>query len=275
MSVAPADPRALARRVAAAAARPGAARTLLLDLDGTLAPLVAAPEQARVFPGALAALGSLDAAGWRVVVISGRPWRDARALVPVAGVTVFGSHGAEDENGTLVVDRAGLDARIDELAGAAGRLAAAFPGVLVERKPAGIALHHRALAPALRGAWLDRRDAWAGGLDLAGLVRTPGDCVLELRAAGPDKGSVARRYLPRPPAGVADESLVALGDDVTDEDMFRAVAGAGLAIRVGPAGRASLARYRLESPHEVRRFLEALEVSSARCASPGHRIAGT
>ena len=275
MSAPPIDPRELARRVAAAAARPGAARTLLLDLDGTLAPLVALPELARVLPGSLAALGSLVDAGWRAAVISGRPWREARDLVPIPGVVVFGSHGAEDETGKLVLDQGGLGLRLDGLARSAERLAASFPGVLIERKPAGIALHHRALAGELRERWVARRDAWADGLDLAGLLRTPGDCVLELRAQGATKGSVARRYVPQADACLPDESFVVLGDDVTDEDMFRVVSGAGLAVRVGPDPRQSLAQHRLASPHAVLHFLEALGVSSPGCTSPGHRIAGT
>ena len=61
-----ADPERLAARIARAGALPGAARALLLDVDGTLAPIVSRPEHARVPEGALAALGSLLRGGWSV-----------------------------------------------------------------------------------------------------------------------------------------------------------------------------------------------------------------
>jgi trehalose-phosphatase len=55
-----------------------------------------------------------------------------------------------------------------------------------------------------------------------------------------------------------DRSVVAIGDDVTDEDMFHEIRGHGLAVIVGNPARASEAVYRIDSPQEVATFLRAL-----------------
>ena len=263
------DPRALARRAAFAAAARGAARTILSDLDGTLAPFAPTPSAARVPSGTLAALEALVAVGWTVVIASGRAWAEARALVPLPDVLVFGSHGAEDERGRLLVpDAAALAARLDDLAAAARPLVARFAGAWIERKPAGLAIHDRLVAGDARGAWAEARDAWVAGRDLRGIALRPGACVLELRAAGFDKGLVARRFAARWAAETSDESLVTLGDDRTDEDLFAAVEGRGLAVRVGEAERPSRAARRLRSPREVEEFLTALAAAAQTGEAP-------
>lgn len=266
------DPRALARRAAFAAAARGAARTILSDLDGTLAPFAPTPSAARVPSGTLAALEALAAAGWTVAIASGRAWAEARALVPLPGVLVFGSHGAEDERGRLLVpDAAALAARLDDLAAAARPLVARFAGAWIERKPAGLAIHDRLVAGDARAAWAEARDAWVAGRDLRGIALRHGACVLELRAAGFDKGLVARRFAARWAAETSDESLVTLGDDRTDEDLFAAVEGRGLAVRVGEAERPSRAARRLRSPREVEEFLTAL-AAAARAGEAPRRV---
>ena len=263
------DPLALARRASFAAAARGAARTIISDLDGTLAPFAPTPGEARVPNGTLAALGALVAAGWTVVIASGRAWVEARALVPLPGVLVFGSHGAEDERGRLLVpDAAALAARLDELAAAARPLLARFAGAWLERKPAGLALHDRLLPSETRGAWTEAREAWLAERRLEGIDACRGACVLELRAAGFDKGLVARRTAPSATAETSDESLVAMGDDRTDEDLFAALEGRGLAVRVGEAERASRAARRLRSPREVEEFLTALAAAAQTGEAP-------
>ncbi len=249
---------ALAARVARAARRPGAARTLLLDLDGTLAPLAPRPELARVPPATLEALRRLVAHGWRIGVVSGRPAAQVRAMVPLRGVRAFGSHGLEGSWAGRGPGRAvpqELRRRLAALARSAERLAGGTPGAWVERKPAGIAIHDRNVAPARVAEWRRRRSRWLALQELDGLERLGGKRVLELRPRGVHKGLAVKGVgLPRRP----DASLVAVGDDRTDEDLFRAVGGRGLAVRVGRAGVKTLARHRLASPRAVRRFLERL-----------------
>lgn len=253
------DPRALSRRVAAAGNLRGAIRTLLLDLDGTLAPLATIPEDVHVLPGSLAALARIASSDWRVAVISGRPWRDARRLVAVPGVLIFGSHGAENEDGSLTVRIAEeLTRTIDAIAREGKTLAASFAGAWVERKPAAVAFHDRAMTPERRRLWVAERDTWIDSLNLTGIERLPGNCVLELRAAGASKGHVACRFVKSAARTSVDESLVAVGDDLTDEQLFEVVAGHGLTIRVGLEPRESKAECGLASPYEVEEFLEEI-----------------
>ncbi len=252
-------PRRLAEGVAEASREPGAARTLLLDVDGTLAPIVATPERARVPGETLEALAALLRAGWRIALVSGRPAAEVRRLVPVRGVRVFGSHGLE---GSWTGARssgvpAALRRLLDDLEREGRRLAADFPGASVERKPAGLAFHDRALRGGALRSFRARLAEWLDERDLEGLERVAGKRVLELRPAGSGKGRVVRT-LPRTRRRRRDASLVAIGDDRTDEDMFGELGERGLSIRVGRSLRGSMAQERLASVAAVREFLAAL-----------------
>jgi trehalose 6-phosphate phosphatase len=246
----------LAHRISRAARRPGAHRTLLLDVDGTLAPIAPTPREAAVPRATLDALDRLVAQGWRIAVVSGRPAAQVRRMVPVRDVRVFGSHGLEgdwsDSERKPIPPRSRRFAR---LAAAVRRRGASIPGVLVELKPIGIAIHDRRVPGRHRLAWRRALESWLACADLRGLERIDGKCVVELRLPGAHKGRVVetlpkRRDAPRP-----DASLVGVGDDRTDEDLFRALRGRGLAVRVGPPGARSAARSRLSSPAEVQRLL--------------------
>jgi trehalose 6-phosphate phosphatase len=260
----------LARRVSRAARRAGAWRTLLLDLDGTLAPIAPTPGEAAVPQATLGALHQLIAHDWTVAVVSGRPAAQVRRMVAVRGVRIFGSHGLEGTWG--VAQRrpgpARSRRRIKRLTAAVRRLAATTPGVLVEHKPAGVAVHDRCVPQRLRASWRRRLEAWLANRDLSGIERVDGKCVVELRPVGVHKGRVVEALPFRPGVSCPDASLVGVGDDRTDEDLFRALRGRGLAVRVGPPGARSVARSRLPSPAAVQRFLIELTspVNPARTA---------
>jgi trehalose-phosphatase len=231
-------------------------RTLFLDLDGTLAPLAAAPALARVLPGIPHSLGTLARRGWRVVIVSGRPRTEARRLCPVPGALVFGSHGLE---GPGVVRKAvTLRARLHDLARGGATLARKTPGARVEQKPWGVAFHDRNVSASHLAVWRRRLRAFLSGCDLEGLEILRGRRVLEIRPRGAHKGRVVALLFPEGFGGRRDASLVAVGDDVTDEDLFRAVRGAGIAVRVGRPRRRTAATRRLPSPGAVARFLGAL-----------------
>jgi trehalose-phosphatase len=235
---------------------------LLLDLDGTLAPIAPTPAAAEVPAPTLAALGNLVELGWSIAVISGRAAADAAKLVPVKGVKIFGSHGAEGDrrSPTKASQR-----RLDRLAVEAGELAANVPGIFVERKPFGIALHDRQVARGRLPSWRRMLEEWLTSAEIEGLERLDGKRVVELRPEGANKGGIVGRLLKRCTANLPDDSLVAIGDDETDEDMFRALKGKGLAVRVAAPGKKTLAAARLASPLGVQRFLMRLaELSEQR-----------
>jgi trehalose 6-phosphate phosphatase len=131
------------------------------------------------------------------------------------------------------------------------------PGILVEEKPFGLALHFRS-APEAEADCL----ALAGNLAAqTGLVLQTGKKVIELRQGGADKGTAVLALMARPP--MAGGRLVFVGDDDTDEAGFAAASllgGAG--VLVGPA-RPTAASYQLTSVGQTLDWLEeAVEMPS-------------
>lgn len=243
----------LAVEVARAAHRPRARKTLFLDLDGTLAAIVPDPSAARVPAATQAAIGRLVEAGWRVVVVSGRRRAEARRMVPDRRVEVYGGHGLEGLPRRSAI-RDAL-ARIRRVATRAERLVPNHRGARVERKPAGLALHDREIPAGQVAKWRRALRALLSESDLAGIETLKGRRVIELRPSGIHKGLVVEHVLGPRPWRRTDASIVALGDDATDEDMFRALGRRGLSVRVGRSSAKTLAGRRLPSPQSAGRFL--------------------
>jgi len=225
---------------------------LFLDFDGTLVELAETPDAIRVPPGLASLLARLrDRLSGRLAIVSGRAIADLERHLSCAGIAIAGSHGLELRlaGGLSLPLRApaGLDAARAE----AERFAAAADGLLVEAKPAGIALHYR-LAPGEEG----RAIAFMAQLaERHGLTLQRGKMVAELRPPGVDKGD-ALAALMREPSFVGARPLF-VGDDLTDEHGFAAAARLGGAgILVGPP-RETAARYRLESVAAVAGWLGA------------------
>ncbi|MGH2672394.1 MAG: trehalose-phosphatase [Actinomycetota bacterium] len=180
---------------------------VFLDLDGTLAPIVARPELARILPGIRPTLARMATRLDVVAVISGRPSGQVRDLVDVEGVVVVGTHGLEDE-------RPMPSEVLEEI-----EAAAAAVGAWVERKGAAAAVHYRGLQDP------EAAEAASAGV-LAGLAASndlevlSGKRILELTPAGrPRKGGAVER--------IAREHRMAAvlfaGDDVGDLDAFEAL----------------------------------------------------
>ncbi|HXV76580.1 MAG TPA: trehalose-phosphatase, partial [Candidatus Polarisedimenticolaceae bacterium] len=141
-SVRLADPDDLARQVRRAAAAVDSARALLLDVDGTLAPIAPTPEEATVPAGTLRALARLVDGGWTVAPVSGRPLGQVRRMLPLDGLLRFGSHGLEGEaypGGSAPEVEAGARRLLDRLTRDAAEVVDGFPAVRVEAKPCGLA----------------------------------------------------------------------------------------------------------------------------------------
>ena len=263
MSAKPVTAEELAREVLEAAARPWSVRTLVVDLEGAIGPAV--PEEAR------SALARLARAGWRVAVVSSRAATDARALVSAEGVHVFGCHGAEGswggrDQGVLSL---AVRKRLQTLENEAKRLTWYVNGSQVEVKPAGIAFHEREIADEDLLRWRGLVEELLSKYDLTGLERLEGERVLELRPAGQHKGRVLHR-LPRPPRGAFDASLVMVGDDRRDRDLFETMKNRGLSVLVASGEAATGAVRQLAEPPEVIRFLEQLaDGEEKRVAAPG------
>jgi trehalose 6-phosphate phosphatase len=225
---------------------------LFLDFDGTLVELAEAPGAIAVPNGLKPVLDRLaERLEGRLAIVSGRAVDDLQShLGPLAAV-LSGSHGAEllyaDGRRVPVSAPPGLAAAREEVR----RFAAGSAGLLVEDKPAGVALHYR-LAPGRERAVGDFIKDLAGR---SGLALQRGKMVVELRPHGADKGAALRRLMAEPP--FAGARPVFVGDDLTDEHAFEAAAALGGAgVLVGPP-RATAARWRLDDVAGVTGWLEA------------------
>jgi trehalose 6-phosphate phosphatase len=230
-------------------------RVLLLDYDGTLAPFHIDPRLALPYPNVCNALRKVFAVpGARIVIVSGRRLEDLRApLAMLPHTEVWASHGWERafEGG---VDRSiPANAVRAELARARALVVPLLrPGARLETKIASIALHWRGLRPPestrIHAAALEAWEPFAS----RGLALLPFDGGLEIRALGHDKGDAVRASI----ESSRDAVCAYLGDDVTDEDAFRAIRSHGLGVLVREEPRKTMADLWLSRPHEITAFLE-------------------
>ena len=222
------------------------------DYDGVLARLRDDPGSAVPEPGVADLLTRLAAVeGVTVALVSGRGVADLQATSGLTGPFRWvGSHGAEFD-GPLSGD---LAVRRDELVAALDPLVAAVPGARLEVKPAGAAVHVRTVTDRDAAARL-LADAAAGPGADPSLTAKPGKDVLELAVTDADKGSALVRL--RDELGAT--GVLYLGDDVTDEDGFAAIAPAGVSVKVGDGDTA--ARFRVPDLAGVRAVLERLSAA--------------
>lgn len=231
---------------------------VLLDFDGTLAPIVDRPGDAAVPPETRATVERL-ADRVPVGVVSGRDLADLRSRVDMPSIAYSGSHGFEIQlpgDSSVTVDKGTdylemLDTVEAQLRGRLGDL----EGIDVERKRYGIAVHYRRASESNAA----RTEQIVDTLLVAheGLTETHGKKVLDLRPnLDWDKGDAVEWLLDEHDAEEA--RAVYIGDDVTDEDAFEALRDRGIGIVVDPDATESAARYRLDDPAAVRRFLESL-----------------
>jgi alpha,alpha-trehalase len=233
---------------------------IFLDYDGTLTPIVARPELA-VLSDAMRATVQRLARLCTVAVVSGRDRPDVERLVGLDALVYAGSHGFDiaGPGGLRIVHQRGaaFAAAVDRAAAALKSALAPVDGALVERKHFAVAVHHRLVA----AADLPRVEA---AVDRAlqatpELRKTHGKKVFELRPRFDwDKGKAVLWLLSALELDRPEVLPFYLGDDITDEDAFRALAGRGIGIFVGAGDAATAAAGRLDDPDAVRRFLDAM-----------------
>lgn len=225
---------------------------LFLDLDGTLAPIAARPQDVRPEPRRTRLVERLETAlEGRLAVISGRTLADVDRILEGRVTAVAAVHGLvrREPDGTVRQTPAHPD--LPMAAARFADFAARDSGLIVEEKGLSVALHYR-LARAHAGAARQLADEIARA---TGLVVQHGDMVEELRTPGPTKGDSVAAFLDQPP--FAGARPIFIGDDATDEHGFAAVqAAGGIGVLVGPT-RVSEARFRLLGVEEVLAWLEA------------------
>lgn len=261
------------KNAAAVSARLAAAPELLvtLDFDGTLAALAGTPSQARLRPEFKAALRALAAApGVSVFILSGRALKDVRGLAGLRGLYYGGNHGIEIRGpGFAWHDAAAAKARRQVAAIAAG-VRESFPpdtGVLVENKIFSASVHYRNLKAACRRGFFSRMKALRSAVGES----SPGSRAVYWRRGHkvfellPRDAARKDRAVARVAARLGHPLCVAVGDDLSDEDMFSALGARGLSIRVRRKVDSS-AVYFLSGQADVLRLLSF--ITAARQGAP-------
>ncbi|MEN7536260.1 trehalose-phosphatase [Aurantiacibacter flavus] len=223
---------------------------LFLDFDGTLVELAPGPDEIVIPSWLVESLNRLSARlDGRLALISGRAIVDLEKHLGPLALARAGSHGADCRLADGTVLGRAPTALTD---GALGELAAfaEIEGFVREDKPHGGALHYRH-DPMLEDKGQAFAKAFAGR---HGLEIKRGKCVIEFVASGADKGGAVSALMAEPP--FAGALPVFVGDDVTDEDGFRAAGQlGGFGVLVGDR-EGSQARFGLDGPADVYRWLE-------------------
>jgi trehalose-phosphatase len=242
----------------------GTARLLVaLDFDGTLAPTVDRPEDARALPAATVAVARLAAArDTTLALISGRALASLRHVSAAPdNALLVGSHGSEFAPAGASTAAAPLDpaerARLDELSRILTGVVASVNRAWLEEKPAGFALHTRLATP--QDARRAQRLAREGTQPLDGLTVRDGKDVLEFSVRSATKGDAIEllRRTAHPTA------TFFAGDDTTDEDAFALLGADDVGVKVGRG--ATAAGFRVDSPEQLAEVIGLLaELRSGR-----------
>lgn len=240
---------------------------VFLDYDGTLTPIVDRPEDAVISHVMREAVREL-AGRCPVCVVSGRDRKVVQELMGLDNLIVAGSHGFDiwtPEEGTIELEvGSGSGELLAEVSARLESEAALIQGALVEPKKTSVAVHYRLVPEGERPRVKRLVDELLGEYP-DDLKVTPGKMVYELQPKIDwDKGKAVLYLLEA--LGLDSERVapIYLGDDVTDEHAFEALAGRGLGVFVGHvsdpefAGRESSANYILHTVEEVERFLISL-----------------
>ena len=229
-------------------------RSLLLDYDGTLVPFARNPREAVPDKNLIQILGELGADPQTdLTIISGRDSGMLEEWFGKMPINLVAEHGASIKraNGEWVQEN-----EIDQswkpiLRPTLEMFMKRCPRSFVEEKNHTLAWHYRNVDPEL--GFIRSRELLDSLFHLvrnSSLQVIDGNKVIEIRVAGIDKGLAAKKIVD----GSNSDFVLVIGDDRTDEDMFRAMADRALTIKVGRGH--SVARYSISHSHEVIRLLQ-------------------
>ena len=235
-------------------------RAVFLDYDGTLTPIVSRPELAVLSDDVRDRVDRLSV--FRpVTIVTGRDISDARQLVGIDRLGYVGRHGLDVAgpagSGLRREVAAELGPELDAAESEIRRRTAAIAGVLVERKRFSISTHVRLVDASLRA----QVDAVVDAVGRAhrSLRRERGKMLYELRPdVDWDKGAAVRWLLDG--MSIDPSAALYIGDDLTDETAFAALAGRGVTIVVADpkVDRSTVAQFRLDGPADVFELLGRL-----------------
>ncbi|MFQ5846975.1 MAG: trehalose-phosphatase [Candidatus Methylomirabilales bacterium] len=233
---------------------------LFLDYDGTLTPIVDRPELATMSQEMRDTVKAL-ADRCTVAIVSGRDRGDVEQLVQLDALYYAGSHGFDIAGPRGWQERHEPAARyipaIDRAEKTLRQALNRVKGTIIERKKYSVAVHHRLVAAADMKAVQEAVKAVLS--QEPELRRMDGKKVYELQPRIDwDKGKAVLWLLQA--LGLDTTAVLPLyvGDDLTDEDAFRALKDIGIGVVVGEDSRRTIARYALRNPDEVAECLRRL-----------------
>jgi len=242
---------------------------VFLDYDGALTPIVEDYSKADLDEAMRAALAGLARTA-TVGIVSGRDLEDLRSRIGLESVFLAGSHGFDiaGPQGWRETLQKGTDflPDLDRAENALRERLAAIEGAAVERKKFSIAVHHRRVREGEVGRVEEAVDRVQD--EHRRLHKGHGKKVLRLQPAIDwHKGHAVDWLLERLELDRQDVLPVYVGDDVTDEDAFRSLAGRGITVAVRDGERRTAADFALADPNDVRRFLVWLQAAAAEPAA--------
>ncbi|OPY52356.1 MAG: Bifunctional trehalose-6-phosphate synthase/phosphatase [Methanosaeta sp. PtaU1.Bin060] len=232
-------------------------RLLFLDYDGTLVPFSNDPQSTIPGDELLSILRILSGNPRNeVILISGREKSVLQRWFGKLDLSLVAEHGAW-------IKRKSEDWRISKPLSASWkplvmpvmkRYADRLPGSFVEEKEYSLVWHYRAAdqeAAAVKvREIMDDLVSFTANIDVHVLR---GNKIVEVRSAGVNKGLALIPWISK----ADSEFILAVGDDSTDEEMFRVLPDSAYSLKVGTSE--SCARFRLEGPADVLRLLEELK----------------
>lgn len=236
----------LQRRIAASGT------VVFLDYDGTLTPIAPRPELA-VLSASMRNTLQCIANRWPTAIVTGRALDQILRMLDMPGLTCAGSHGFDIQGPHTRhqvgrAERQTINAAFDRIR----QRTAGTEGILIENKTFSVAVHYRLVPPQLIDSVTSATREVANEL---GLRVTGGKSIIEMRPdLDWDKGRAVDWLAARHPGSIP----LYIGDDVTDEDAFRAVRGRGIGIVVTAEPRETAASYSLAGIGEVEELLERL-----------------
>ncbi|HEX6117851.1 MAG TPA: trehalose-phosphatase [Dongiaceae bacterium] len=230
---------------------------LFLDIDGTLVPIAPTPAEVRPSPELPRLLARAAAGlGNALAIVSGREVASIDQVTSGVVPYAAGSHGAEFRLGLgQPILRPGPQPDIAGLESAVLARMGEWPGLLIEPKRAGLAVHYRK-APELGPRVRQELESLLSRRAQPDLALLQGDHVVEVRSPAHNKGEAVRRIVAEP--AFEGRRPIFIGDDVTDEDGFFAVQElGGTAVIVGDR-RPTLATRRIASVAAVLALLATI-----------------